>query len=348
MFHQAIPRCKTKFDVIGAAHLRKTVDPERKRHKLDAVGEVLMRTTIDSQHLRVYATLARTLNMSRAAEILQMTPSGVSHCVKALETDLGCSLFDRTPRKISLSQAGRKLFPEAEQILNQMKIARGKIRAVGELQQNQLRIGANGTACQFLLPPALREFRESFPEFTIKIEQCASKQGIALLTEGQLDLALLTEPAQLPSSIEFFLIGEDDLQFIVHPLHPWAVKRKAQCEEIPRRKLIFPERGGDTYRLIESYFRTDNINIQPFIEIANEEAIKEFVRLDMGIGILPRWMVDDEIEQGLLAALPLGRRRLKRRWGVLYAKTRKLSLPDDLLIKISRSVFRALAEIPGA
>lgn len=303
-----------------------------------------MNTTIDSQHLRVYATLARTLNMSQAAEVLHMTPSGVSHCLKALETDLGCRLFERTSRKLGLSKAGRELLPEADLILNQMKLARGKIRASLDLRQGQLLIGANGTACQFLLPPALREFRESFPEFTIKIEQCTSKQSVSLLMEGQLDLALLTEPIQLPSSIEFYLIGEDDLQFIVHPLHPWAVKRKAQCDDIPRRKLILPERGGNTYRLIESYFRSDHIGIQPFIEIANEQAIKEFVRLDMGVGILPRWMVADEIEHGSLVALPMGRRRLKRKWGVVYAKTRKLSLADDLLIKISRSVFRALAE----
>jgi DNA-binding transcriptional LysR family regulator len=300
-------------------------------------------TIIDSQHLRVYATLARTLNMSRAAEELHLTPSGVSHCLKALETDLGCSLFVRTSRKFALTSAGQELLPEAELILNQMKSARGKLRTLANWGKGQLLIGANGTACQFILPPVLREFHESFPDLTIKIEQCSSRQAIALLPAGQLDMALLTDFAQLPAGIEFYAIGEDDLQFVVNPLHPWAVKRQAQREDIPRRKLILPERGGNTYRLIESYFRMEKIRIQPFIEIANEQAIKEFVRLDLGVGILPRWLVAEEIENGLLAALPLGRRRLKRSWGVLYAKERKLSLPDDLFIKISRSVFRGLA-----
>jgi len=77
---------------------------------------------------------------------------------------------------------------------------------------------------------------------------------------------------------------------------------------------------------------------------ANEQAIKEFVQLDMGVGILPRWLVAEEIKQGLLVSLPLGRRRLKRRWGVLYSKKRKLSLADNLFINISRSVFRSLVQ----
>jgi len=302
------------------------------------------KATIDSQHLRIYVTLARTKNMSRAAEELHLTTSGVSHCLKALEADLGCRLFDRNSRKFELSQVGKEFLAEAEQILDQMNSVRGKIRAWNDWRQGQLLIGANGTACQFLLPPVLREFRESFPGFVIKIEQCTSKQAISLLTENKLDLALLTEPAEHSPHIEFNLIGEDDLQFIVNPLNSWAVKRKVQREDIPNRKLILPERGGNTYALIEAYFRSENINIQPFIEIANEQAIKEFVRLDMGVGILPRWLAKDDIEQGLLVALPLGRRRLKRHWGVLHTKTRKPNLAENLFINISRSVFRALIQ----
>ena len=301
-----------------------------------------MNTIIDSQHLRIYSTLARTMNMSRAAEELRMTVSGVSHCLKMLEADLGCRLFNRSSRKFEISPAGREFLAEAEQILDQMKAVRSKIRVWNDWRQGQLFIGANGTACQFLLPPALREFRESFPGFTIKIEQCTSRQAITMLQEGKLDLALLTEPVEHSPSIEFHLIGEDDLQFIVNPLHTWAVKRKVQREDIPNRKLILPERGGNTYALIEAYFRSENITIQPFIEIANEQAIKEFVRLNMGVGILPRWLAEEEIENGSLVALPLGRRRLKRRWGVLRASDRKPNLAENLFANIARSVFRAL------
>jgi DNA-binding transcriptional LysR family regulator len=302
------------------------------------------KNTIDSQHLRIYVTLARTMNMGRAAEELHMTTSGVSHCLKTLEADLGCRLFDRSSRKFELSQVGKEFLAEAEQILDQMKAVRGKIRTWNDWRQGQLLIGANSTACQFLHPPTLREFRESFPGFAIKIEQCTSKQAISLLAENKLDLALLTEPAEPSLNITFNLIGEDDLQFIINPLHPWAVKRKVQREDIPNRKLILPERGGNTCALIESYFRDENINIQPFIEIANEQAIKEFVLLDMGVGILPRWMVAEDIAQGMLMALPLGRRRLKRHWGVLHAKTRQLSLAENLFINISRSVLQSLIQ----
>lgn len=301
-------------------------------------------TTIDSRHLLIYVTLARTGNMSRAAEEMRVTPSGVSHCLKTLEANLGARLFNRNSRKFEISQAGCELLTAAEEILDKMKTVRGKIKAWNDWRHGQLFIGANGTASQFLLPPTLREFRESFPGFTIKIEQCPSKQAMAMLLEEKLDLALLTEPGKLSPDIEFYLIGEDDLQFIVNPLHAWAVKRKVQREDIPNRKLILPERGSHTRALIESYFRAEKINIEPLIEIANEQAVKEFVRLNMGVGILPCWMVADEIKRGSLVALPLGRRHLKRRWGVLRAKNRTPHLSESLFANISRSVFRALIQ----
>ena len=304
----------------------------------------IVNTTIDTQQLRIYVTLARTLNMSRAAEELRLTPSGVSHCLKTLEADLGCRLFNRSSRKFEISPAGREFLADAERILEQMKTVREKIKTWNDWRQGQLFIGANGTACQFLLPPVLREFRERFPVYTIKIEQCSSRQAIAMLIEGKLDLALLTEPTEHSPQIEFHQIGEDDLQFIVNPLHSWAVKRKVHREDIPNRKLILPERGGNTYALIEAYFRGENISIQPFIEIANEQAIKEFIRLNMGVGILPRWMAADELAHGSLVALPLGRRRLKRRWGVLRAGEREPNLAESLFASISRSVFRALIQ----
>jgi DNA-binding transcriptional LysR family regulator len=242
---------------------------------------------------------------------------------------------------MALSPAGREFLGAARDILESMQDVRGRVRASSDWRQGQLRIGASGTACEFILPPTLREFRESFPGFTIKIEQTSSPQAFARLNEGQLDLALLTGASNF-STVEFNFIGEDDLQFFVDPLHPWAVKRKVSREDIPNHKLILPEKGSNTYALIESYFRGENIRIQPFIEIANEQAIKQFVRLGLGVGILPRWLAAEDVERGLLVGLPLGRRLLKRRWGLVYSKARKPNLAENLFVSICRRVFREL------
>jgi DNA-binding transcriptional LysR family regulator len=300
-----------------------------------------MKTAIDSQQLRVFLTLARLLNMSRAAQELSLTPSGISYCLKALESDLGCRLFERTSRKISISNEGRAFLPKAEAIIDQMASARAMLRTASDWKKGRLRIGASTTACQYLLPPVLREFRESFPGFTIKIEPCTLGQAVAFLTEDHVDIAVFTEPA-VHAGVNFIFLFEDDLQFLTHALHPWALKKKIRHDEIARQKLILPDRSSDTYTAIKGYFQRQHIPFHPFIEIGNDEAIKQFIRLDLGVGILPRWIAAAELRQGYLAALPLGRPRVRRRWGVLHARERPLNFAESLFVNLCRSVLRDL------
>jgi LysR family transcriptional regulator, low CO2-responsive transcriptional regulator len=300
--------------------------------------------TIDSQYLRVFCALARHLNMSRAAQELELTPSGISHCIKALESDLGCRLFERTSRKITLTPAGVEFRAEAEAILERMSNARSKLRSWIDWRRGGLRLAACTTACQYILPRALREFRESFPAFTIQIRPCTAQQGLGFIGEEEVDLALFVEPAH-HSGANFIPIAEDELHFLVHPIHPWTKRRSER--DVAKERLILPERHSETHSLIDSYFQHDGIRIKPFIEIGNEEAIKQFVRLDLGVGLLPRWIAASEIEQGSLACVALGRRRLRRRWGVLHAACHTLSFPESVFVNLSRNVATALMQMQG-
>ncbi len=305
-----------------------------------------MKTTIDSQQLRVYVCLARTLNMSRAAAELGLTASGVSLCLKALEADLGCRLFERDSRHFTLTAAGREFLGEAEQILERMKLARGKLRASSQAREGHLRIGAGALACERVLPAALREFRESWPATTIKLTHCSARDVAPLLLEDQLDLALVTGGVA-HARLALTPLAEENLQFLVHPLHPWAVKRKVVREEIPRQRLILPPADSAEYALIESYFLVEGIRARPFIELSNEPAAVELVRLDLGAAILPDWLAAEEVERSRLARLPLGRRRLKRSWGALRPNARELNLAENLFVEICRSILRSVIGAPA-
>lgn len=299
----------------------------------------LCMTTIDSQYLRVFCALARHLNMSRAAQELELTPSGISHCLKALESDLGCRLFDRTSRKITLTPAGLEFRTEAEAILEHMSTARTKLRSWTDWRRGGLRIAASTTACQYILPLALREFRESFPGFSIQIHPCSSPQAVDLVSEEAAHLALIIEPQQHPG-LTFIPLAGDELQFMVHPIHPWT--RRGTERDVAKQNLILPERTSETHALIEDYFRHEGVRIKPFIEIDNEEAIKQFVRLDLGVGLLPRWIADSEIREGSLACLPLGRRHLRRQWGILHRNGHELTFAESVFVNLCKHVATSL------
>src|SRR6476620_9104699 len=123
-----------------------------------------MSLPLDSRQLRAFHTLARTGSFTRAAKELFLSQSAVSHAMKALEQEVGCRLLDRVGKKVALTQAGEQLLHHAEKILNEMQLARTALEHLGKWGQARLRIGASSTACRYILPPVLSEFKNDYPQ----------------------------------------------------------------------------------------------------------------------------------------------------------------------------------------
>lgn len=279
--------------------------------------------------------------MGHTANELGLTTSGVSRSIQALEVDLGCRLFQRTSRSISLTRAGLDFAGSATRILEEMASARNKLRSCTDWNKGELRIAASISVCQYLLPPVLREFRESFPGLTIHIEPTTAQSALARISKQEIDLGVFVEPT-LHDDALFVEIAVDELHFLLNPIHSWALKRKVIRSEIPTQKFVLPGRNSQTHALIASYFQAEGVRVSPFVEIDNAEAIKQFVQLDLGVGLLPKWIAKTELANGSLALLPLGRRRLKRRWGILHSRSKELSCSESLFIDLCKSVAREL------
>ena len=122
-----------------------------------------MSQPLDSRQLRAFSILARTGSFTATAHELHLTQSAISHAIRALEEDIGCRLLDRMGKTVVLTQAGEQLLVHAERILEEMAAARSGLSHLGKWGSTRLRIGASTTACQYVLPAVLREFKESFP-----------------------------------------------------------------------------------------------------------------------------------------------------------------------------------------
>jgi DNA-binding transcriptional LysR family regulator len=290
-----------------------------------------MNAPLDSRQVRAFCVLARTGSFTQAARELHLTQSGISHSMKALERDVGCRLLDRLGKKVVLTQAGEQLLHHAKKILQEMENARESLTHLGKWGRGRLRLGASTTACQHLIPPVLREFKESFPEHVITIEPGDTTELVAALLRQRIDLALSLE-ADKETQLEFHPLFTDGLQFIVGTQHPWAQARRVERSEIPRQNYILYGKHSVTFRLVEDYFRREQMVLNTVIELGSMEATKELVKLGLGVSILAPWIAQKEIEEGSLVALPLGRRKLQRRWGILHWRGKRLNLAEETFI----------------
>lgn len=290
-----------------------------------------MNEALDSRQVRAFCVVARTGSFTQASRELHLSQSGVSHSMKALERDIGCRLLDRLGKKIVLTQAGEQFLHHAKKILQEMETARESLAHLGKWGRGRLRLGASTTACQHIIPPVLREFKESFPDQIITIEPGDSPQLVGSLLRHRIDLALALEPEN-ESRLEFHPLFTDELHFIVGALHSWARAGQVERGEIPRQNYILYSKTSITFRIVEEYFARDQTVLNTVIELGSMEAIKELVKLGLGVSIVAPWIARKEIEEGSLVALPLGRRKLQRRWGILHQRGKRLNLAEETFL----------------
>lgn len=296
-----------------------------------------MNRPLDSRQLLAFVALARCQSFTRAAKELFLTQSAISHAIKALEGEVGSRLVDRAGRRVLLTQAGEQFLRHAEKILREMDAARAGLDTLSRWGHGRLRVGASTTACQYLLPTVLREFKQSFPKSVITIEPGDHAQQVELLQNNRIDLAIILEPATR-GDFEFVPLFEDELRFLTSPMHPWAQEGRMLRDSLQGETLVHYNKSSYTYRLVSDYFREERITFGHEIELGSMDAIKELAKIGVGVGVLAPWIARNELQSGALVDLPLGRKHLRRTWGIAHLLGRRLPLGEETFIGLCRSV----------
>lgn len=301
-----------------------------------------MHQLIDTRQLRAFLVLSRLGSFTAAGKELHLTQSAVSHAIKALETDLGCDLFYRQGREVYLTPHGRELVAHAEAIEREMSQARGNLGALDQNPRGEMRIGCTPAAAQFILPTVLREFKDSFPQYNISIMPGESPEILERLEKNKIDVALCLKPRDA-SHLEWQTLLSDQLSFLTDSLHPWLAQ-PPRARDLMDQTYIVSSRNSATFDLIQDYFLKLGVRPRSFIELGNTEAIKELVKLGLGIAIAAPWVAGTELTAGTLAAVPLLRGKITRQWIVARLKDRPTTLPERTFSGLCLEVGAELAD----
>src|SRR4051812_20577335 len=292
---------------------------------------------LDAHQMEVFLAVAEKLSFTRAAEGLFLTQSAVSHQISKLEQALGCELLLRQGRAVSLTAAGREMAHQCRRILAALTEAEAAVRQAARPDQGRLRIGASSTACQYIIPEALREFRECFPGYSLSITPGDSPAMVEHLLNEAVDLALMIRPDR-QRKLAYHDLFEDELQFLVSPLHPWAREQKVDRHAIGEQPMVLYGRNSATFRLVERYFLRLGMPLRDPIELPDIGAIKELVKLGLGVSVSADWVARPEVAEGSLVLLPMPGARLRRSWCVATVAGRKLSVAEQTFVGLCQGV----------
>ncbi|MBB1497599.1 LysR family transcriptional regulator [Paracoccus sp. MC1862] len=274
---------------------------------------------LELRHLRTIRAIHDQGGLARAAEVLNITQSALSHQVRALEDQAGTSLFLRQTKPMRLSPAGLRLLAVARQVLPLVEAAESEMRGVTQGKLGRLHIAMECHACFNWLLPALDAFRHDWPGVDIDVRAGLAFTALPALVRGDADMVISSDPEDLPGIVFEPLFDYNPL-LVVPARHPLAGRDFAEPADLSAETLItYPM---DRARLdVFSHF-LDPAGVQPGAvrEIELTDVILLLVASGRGVSVLPDWVLEREAGNPELVTLPLGRRGVVRR---LYAAVRE-------------------------
>ena len=257
---------------------------------------------MEVRQLQIFRILAEELNFTRTAERVHTVQSNVTAQIKALEEELGVPLFDRLGRRVTLTDAGQRFRPFAEQALAAMEKGLLAVKA-GSEPSGPLRISAPESIVTYRLPQLLRKFRRRFPHVELIFRPHADTSFGSELESGKIDLVIDMRDSVSNPAFESLPLRIERLFLLAHGTHPLAMQRTVKPADLAGQTLLLTEFGCGYRAKLDRVLAMQNIRPGNVTEFASVEAIKQCVAAGMGIALLPAITVAREIRQHHFKAL---------------------------------------------
>jgi DNA-binding transcriptional LysR family regulator len=282
------------------------------------------KSRVDISQLEIFLCIAEEKSFSRAAEKMLRTQPALSIAIKRLEEELGEPLFDRSSKSGTLTEAGKILHSYAQRMINLRDEAKEAISELGGMFRGRLSIGANESTSLYLLPSLLLEYRQRHPNIKIEVYRNVSEKIPAEVLERNLDFGFLSYDPVHPA-LQSIEVHRDELVLVVPPKHRLVNRNHVTFKELGDEKFVAHNVKTPARTRIYELFAQHRTPLNICIELATLETIKVFVALDVGIAILPRLAVRDEIESGKLVEVPVKGMKIEKVSRIVYRREHSLS-----------------------
>ncbi|MEI7027191.1 selenium metabolism-associated LysR family transcriptional regulator [Paenibacillus sp. y28] len=255
--------------------------------------------------LHIFHTVAEKGSFSLAAQALHMTQPAVTMQVQALEESFGTKLFQRTTKKIEITEAGRTLIPYARRSIELIKEADAAMAKFTHMLKGRLQLGASLTIGEYILPRLLSPFNKEYPHIAVSMKVMNTTQILEEILNHQLDFGLVEAQIQHPD-MHIEPVLSDELKLIVPAGHPLLELDVITVEAAMEYPFILREQGSGTRQVMEEELDRKGYNGQGLnivMELGSTGAIKSAVEAGLGLSILSASSVKHELALGLLHAV---------------------------------------------
>ncbi len=275
------------------------------------------------RQLEAFTAVARHLSFTRAAEDMNLTQPAVSMQIKQLEAQLEQPLFEQMGKKLYLTEAGREVRQYASQVLQQVDNLEAGLASLKGLERGTLSISVATTA-HYFAPKLLSIFYERYPGVNVKLDVTNRESLVSQLDNNTVDMVIMGRPPET-IDVESGAFMENPLVLIAPAGHPFTKEKSIQLKRLEGEVFLVREEGSGTRKAMEKFFAQHNIKMTTGMEVSSDEAIKQSVQAGLGLGIMSRDALQNEISLGHLAVPDVLHFPIMRQWYVMHRKGKRLS-----------------------
>jgi DNA-binding transcriptional LysR family regulator len=258
---------------------------------------------MELRQLKTFRMAGKLLSFNQAADALHYAQSTVSAQIRALEEEFGVPLFDRLGKRVVLTEAGQGLLRYAQKMLDLEEETLADVASRAQAQ-GCLSIRIPQSLCAWRLPEMLQKMHSLLPNVSFDVSSCASYSLERELKSGLTDIAFLLADSISAPELRFEALCVVQLVVAAQPGHPLAGLSSVGPRDLQGQTLLLPKHDC-SYRMIFEQNLTKNMaKLASMIELNSIEALKQCAARGVGVAVLPRFYVHNELRQGQLVALP--------------------------------------------
>lgn len=290
---------------------------------------------MEFRQLQIFCAAAQLLNFTRAGQTLGYAQSNVTAQIGQLEKELKVKLFERMGRSVQLTADGKTFFKSAQNILTLCESSKAEFLHSG--MRGSISLGAAETVCIYRLPEILTEYRSLYPQVELRVQTESCEHFYDFIKNGTVDLALvLTDKVRSPE-MKSLTLHQEPMTIVAGPVHPLAKSADLSPGDFAGACLILTLPGCGYRPLVLAALEKHRIHPGSLMELSSVGAIKQCVACGLGIAILPRIAVQEDLDRGKLVELRWSKLKLNVKTQLIHHRDKWLSPAMNAFLELCRT-----------
>ena len=276
-------------------------------------------------YYKIFYYVAKYQNFTKAARVLGSNQPNVTHTMKRLEEQLGCVLFIRSNRGVTLTPEGELLYARVSSAAVQIQEAEEELSASSTLEHGSISISATETALNIYLSDKLRAFHEDFPRIRLRISNHSTPQAVQAVRNGEVDFAVVSTPAEVDAPLNMVELEPFREILVGGRTFTALASQTLSLKELSAYPLISLSEESMTRGFYRQFFLEHDAVLRPDTEAATTDQMLTLVRSELGLAFVPEPMTRNALKSREIVQLTLREEIPARSVCLVYDRHRPLN-----------------------